>query len=72
MSDDTPAVKSLHAVKTTKDDAYREAFLRNVAKQIIGHLSGMEPEQLEELTGWLRTVWLEARGEPWGVNAEEE
>ena len=74
MSDDTPAVKSLHAVKTTRDDAHREAFIKHCAKQM--HDSGLimrtmvDEWSFEDTTGWLRTVWLEARGEEWGEGVE--
>jgi len=71
MTDDTPAVKSLHAVKTTKDDAYREAFLRHTIKEMAKNIDlDLDDEDKAQIICWLRTVWLEARGEKWGEGVE--
>ena len=65
MTDDTPAVK------TTKDDAYREAFLRNTLSAMIEKMGwDMNEADRREICAWLRTVWLEARGEEWGEGVE--
>jgi len=80
MSNDEPAVEGLHAVtgddiaktgKTTKDDAYREAFLRNTIKEMAKTIDiELDDEDQAQIICWLRTVWLEARGEEWGEGVE--
>ena len=50
------------------DEEKREAFI-SATCDAIQSAGLVARTHTEELTGWLRTVWLEARGESWGAES---
>ena len=52
-------------------DEKREGFILATANAMLMAF-GLADVDPADVCAWLRTVWLEARGEKWGANAEGE
>ena len=53
------------------EDQRREDFIRATALA-MREAQLIRLSNRDEVTNWLRTVWLEARGEPWGEQPTPE